>query len=438
MNKILAILFSIFCLSTIQAQQTLKISLTEAFQLATQNSIQLQLDSLKMQSLDIKKKQTQNAMLPAVNINSSYTRLSNNIDPFTIAIPSFGEQVLNPQILNQYNNRVTLQQPIFQGLKNWNTLKAINQQKIATNLDTEKDQQDIKLTVLQNYFNLYKLQQTKSVLDSNIAQTQVRVNDIAKFKNAGLALNNDVMRAELQKTNLQVSKADIESAINIANFNMCILLGLNFYTNIELLNPEVVNNANETLQSLVSSSYTGRAELKAQDYRSKAADYQIKASKSAYMPTVSALGNGYYNNPNQRVFPQEAKFKATWDVGVSLSWNILQLYTARAVVNDAKNQKAQLQQATQQIKDGISMEVNAAYETLKVALLKIELAQKAIEQATENKRILDNRFGAQVALFTDVLEADQLLLQAQTNLLNAQADAAIANYKLQRSLGAVK
>ncbi|HUM51846.1 MAG TPA: TolC family protein [Chitinophagales bacterium] len=440
MQKIIILIISFLFLQNLQAQETLKLSLTEAFQLAIQNSKQLQVDSLKLQALDIKKKQTQNAMLPAVNINSSYTRLSNNIEPFVVTLPApINTSIsISPVVLNQYNNRVSLQQPIFQGLRNWNTLKAIQQQKIATKYDINKDEQDIKLTVIQTYFNLYKLQQTKIVLDSNIAQTQVRVNDISKFKNAGLALNNDVMRAELQKTNLLVSNADVESAINIANFNMCVLLGLNFDTKIEVQNPEVVNSANETIQSLVSSSFAGRAELKAQEYRSKAADYQIKASKSAYMPTVSALGNGYYNNPNQRVFPTEAKFKATWDVGVSLSWNIMQLYTARAVVNDAKNQKAQLQSATAQIKDGISMEVNAAFETLKVALLKIDLAQRAIDQATENKRILDNRFGAQVALLTDVLDADQLLLQAKTNLLNAQADAAIANYKLQRSLGAVK
>ena len=108
------------------------------------------------------------------------------------------------------------------------------------------------------------------------------------------------------------------------------------------------------------------------------------------------------------------------------------------MVGDAKNHKAQQELVTAQLKDNISAEVNAAYETLKVTLLKIDLAQRAIEQATENKRILDNRFGAQVALLSDVLEADQFLLQAQTNLLNAQADAAIANYKLQRSLGVIK
>jgi hypothetical protein len=55
----------------------------------------------------------------------------------------------------------------------------------------------------------------------------------------------------------------------------------------------------------------------------------------------------------------------------------MQLYTARAVVGDAKNQKAQQELVTAQLKDNISSEVNAAYETLKVALLKIDLAQRA-------------------------------------------------------------
>lgn len=437
MQKIITLLLILISLSIVKAQEIKKITLKEAFDLAIQNSKQLQLDSLKIQALDIKKKQTHNAMLPVVGINASYTRLSNNIEPFQI--PFSGQNfTLNPQILNQFNNRISLQQPIFQGLKNWNSLKAIQQQKLASSLDMDKDIQDIKFNVIQTYYNLYKWQQTKNVLDSNITQTQVRVDDVIKFKNAGLALNNDIMRAELQKTNLLVNRADVESAIDIYNFNLCVLLGLSTDTKLEVQSPDVVQEANSTIQSLLTSSYADRSELKAQDYRTKAADYQIKASMSAYMPTISAIGNGYYNNPNQRVFPQESKFKATWDVGVNLSWNIMQLYTARAVVNDAKNQKVQLQQATQQIKDGISIEVNAAYQNLKVALLKIDLAQLAIEQATENKRILNNRFGAQVALLSDVLEADQFLLQAQTNLLNAQADAAIANYKLQRSLGAIK
>ena len=163
------------------AQEFKKITLQEAFTLAEQNSKLLQLDSLKIQALDIKKTQSQNAMLPVLGLNSSYTRLSNNIDPFQI--PFSGEVfTLNPQILNQFGNRVSIQQPIFQGLKNWNTMKSLDQLKTASALDKQKDQQDIKLNVIQQYYNLYKLQQTLIVLDSNIAQTQVRVNDVSKFK----------------------------------------------------------------------------------------------------------------------------------------------------------------------------------------------------------------------------------------------------------------
>ena len=434
-------IYYIVCLlfaSNVFGQEIKTLSLKEAMALAEQNSKQLQLDSLKIQSLDFKKKQTQNAMLPRLGLTTSYTRLSDNIDPFTISIPGMGSFEIKTNFPNQYGNRATIQQPIFQGLKNWNTMKAIDQQKSAAGMDREKNLQDNKMNVVQGYYSLYKLQQAKILLDSNIAQTQVRVNDITKFKNAGLMLNNDVMRAELQKTNLLVTKADVESTIDIMSYNMCILLGINTNTKIQVEKPEMINNTTSDMASMVSSSIQNRAEIKAQTYRDKAANYAVKASRSAYMPTINAVGNGVYSNPNQRVFPMEAKFKGTWDVGVSLSWNIMQLYTARAIVGDAKNQKAQLQKATESIKEGISMEVNANNEALKVAQLKIDLAEKAIEQAKENKRILDNRFEAQVALLSDVLEADQLLLQAQTNLLNAQADAAIASYKLERSINGIK
>lgn len=437
MKKHAISLFFLFITVFAFGQETKTISLQEAFQLAAQKSKQLQLDSLKKEAISIKKQQTQNAMFPVLGLTSAYTRLSNNIEPFSISVPGLGSMALNPQILNQFVNRFSVQQPIFQGLRNWNNLKAIKLQNTAADYDILKDNQDLKWNIVQTYYNLYKLQQTSNLLDSTIAQTQVRINDLIKFKKEGLILNNDVMRAELQKTNLLVSLADVESNIQTLNYNLNILLGMDGNTKII-----VTDIPGMTAYSAISGDYNQafavRPELNALEYKNKAAVYQVKAAKSAYMPTINFIGNGYYNNPNQRVFPQENKFKATWDVGVSVSWNIMQAYTAKAVVNDSKNQKLQLENAIAQAKEGIQMEVNANLKAYQVTQMKIDLAQKAIEQATENKRILNNRFNAQLALLNDVLEADILLLQAQTTLLNAQADQAIAYYKLQKSLGEIK
>ncbi len=437
MKKHAISLFFLFVTVSAFGQETKTISLQEAFQLAAQNSKQVKLDSLKKEALSIKKQQTQNAMFPVLGLTSAYTRLSNNIEPFSISVPGLGSMALNPQILNQFVNRFSVQQPIFQGLRNWNNLKAIKLQNTAADYDILKDNQDLKWNIVQTYYNLYKLQQTSNLLDSTIAQTQVRINDLIKFKKEGLILNNDVMRAELQKTNLLVSLADVESNIQTLNYNLNILLGMDGNTKII-----VTDIPGMTAYSAISGDYNQafavRPELNALEYKNKAAAYQVKAAKSAYMPTINFIGNGYYNNPNQRVFPQENKFKATWDVGISVSWNIMQAYTAKAVVNDSKNQKLQLENAIAQAKEGIQMEVNANLKAYQVTQMKIDLAQKAIEQATENKRILNNRFNAQLALLNDVLEADILLLQAQTTLLNAQADQAIAYYKLQKSLGEIK
>ena len=112
-----------------------------------------------------------------------------------------------------------MQQPVFSGLKNWNTIKSFDQQKQAADFDKLKDKEDVKWNVVQTYYNLYKLQQTDILIDSNIAHTDVRIQDVTRFKNAGLALNNDVMRTELVKTNLLINKADVESAIDITNYN---------------------------------------------------------------------------------------------------------------------------------------------------------------------------------------------------------------------------
>jgi outer membrane protein TolC len=422
----------------LQAQQVKRLSIQEAMDLAVQNSHQVQIDELKKEALEIKKQQIKSSMLPNAGVNATYSRVSKIASPVIPGIPAELIDILNPNILNQSNNQFFVQQQVFSGLKNWNMLKAMEQQKLAAGFNSEKDRDDVKLNTIQAYYNLYKLQQSKILLDSNIVQAQIRVDNISRYKEAGIVLNNDVMRAQLQQTNLLTNKADVESAIRINNYMLCVMLGLDTKTIIEVYTPSVVNDAKYAISSLVSSAYSERPELKAQAYRSKAAEFNVKASRSAYMPTVNLLGESFISRPNMRIFPQEAKFKTTWDVGVSLNWNIMQLYKGRSEVKEAANEKAQLEKSTEAMRDAIQLEVNAGYELLKVALLKIDLAQAAITQATENKRILDNRFEAQVALFTDVLEADQLLLQSQVQLLNAKADAAIAYYKLQRSLGNIK
>ena len=69
------------------------------------------------------------------------------------------------------------------------------------------------------------------------------------------------------------------------------------------------------------------------------------------------------------------------------------------------------------------------------ALNKIPLMKQAIIQAKENQRITSNRYFEQLTLLNDVLDANYLVLKAETDLLNAQIQRMITYYNLQKSLG---
>ena len=189
------------------------------------------------------------------------------------------------------------------------------------------------------------------------------------------------------------------------------------------------------IQTNLKQAVVNRDEIKAQEIRAKALEYQVKSSKGGYYPTLNLGANYYINNPNQRVFPQEATFKNTWDLGATLSWNLTTLYTTKATIKEAKANLEQAQAAKEQITDAIKVEGKQSWNAWQLAQKKIKLAEFNVEQASENQRVMLNRFNNNAALATDLLDADNALTQAKLNLLNARADATAAYYKALRASG---
>lgn len=434
-RKIFVSLLLSFC-SQIHAQDTLFLTMDEAISQAINSSEVLIKDSLQSKIYSAKILQIKALMLPQLNLSSTYTRISNNVQPFSISIPSAGEQSLNPQILNQFYNRFTVQQPIFQGLKPYYTLKSLSSQKSADALNSQKDFIDTKNNILQWYCNLYQLQESERLIDSSLSKTRNIIRHLKNLRDADLILNNDVMRASLEESQLLAQKADIEAAIATANFNLNIWMGK--ARNFSIIIPIWQDIAEEELpiiDTLFANAYNQRVELRNQQFLEEANNFQQKAAKSAYMPTINLIGNGYYNNPNSRIFPLESTFKGTWDVGVSLQWNIMQAYTGKNNLKELQLQQQIIDNNKESIKENIAIDVNAQYQNYKKAWSKIALAEQSIAQAKENQRIISNRFYAQLALLNDVLDANYLVYKAETDYLNAKVNLAMSYYNLQKSLG---
>lgn len=410
--------------------------LDEVIDLGLANSKSLQISSAKAAAAQAKTAQTHDATFPTVSYNGSYARLSENIDPFAITLPSGETQVLNPVIPNQYLNRLSITEPVFTGLRALNTIRATEFLEQAARFDLERDRKDVQLNLTAAAINLYKLQSALKVVDKNLTTAQNRLTDTYHLRDQGLALDNDVLRSELAVTQLETAKLETANAIAAAQFNLAILLGLPTEQGIQIDSASLFSGAEnaESLDFFLGNA-ANRADVQAADQRALAASKQVKITQGTYFPLISVGANLYTNRPNQRLFPPQDRFLSTWDAGVNVSWNLSNFYTSRHTVQESKLNFLQAELQRNQLGDAAKSDIANNFYNWQTARQKTLLAEKSVAQALENQRITQLRNTQQIASLSDLLDADALLVQAQINEVGARADARMAYFKLLKSAG---
>lgn len=431
----LVLLFLLFFTCLLPAQTTVLLSLEEAIQLANRHNLQLKVDSAQVEILNSKIEQVDNLRKPQVGLNLNYTRISNNVTPFSVAFPT-GEVTLNPQILNQSYNSLQLRQLIWNGKKIAYGLEASKKELAAASYDLQKNKITNAYNVTALWYNLYVLKTSKKIIEANIKVLNGNKQDLVNFVNQGIAIDNDALKIDLAITNLESNLSNISNSISALNFNLCIYTGLPTNTTFEL--PELQENevvVNANLDTYIAEALSNRLELKSIKVSSEAAEVGLKLAKSNYLPTISAIASANYNLPEQRVFPNQPKFKPTWFVGVNLNWSLSELYTNKAKVLESQKSIEKVQSSYSLASEGIMIEVNMAYTEYLQAAQTIVNAKKEVELATENFRVEQNRLTASTTTPINFLDANSKLLQAQLNLNSANANTQLAFKKLNKTLG---
>jgi len=378
-KKIIPVLVFTAMQSLLFAQdKNVSLTLDNAIQMSLQQSKLLRLDSGKINEAKAKYQQAYNTILPSASISGSYMHVSDNVTPFTIQSPSGNKVELNPQVLNQYYTALSVGEVLYAGNKTKLAIASMKYLEHASHLDAEKDKADIAFNTVNAYYNLYKIQQSKKVIEENIIQVREHLKNIQSYENNGFALRNDVLKIELQLSSLNQSLIDINTALEIANYNMSIMLGFAERTSFQLSTSDFFHKTlDKTYDDYLTNSLINRMELKSADNRIKAAEIGVKSTKNNLYPSLIAGANYYDNRPNSRVFPVAPAFKRTWDARLTLSWNFSTLWTNKAKVNESKSLLQQTEASKALMSDNIKMEVNADFLSYLKSKEKIKVSETA-------------------------------------------------------------
>ncbi|MFH0989373.1 MAG: TolC family protein [bacterium] len=344
--------------------------------------------------------------------------------------------VISPTVLDQYTSKVSLQQPLFSGFRLEKSAAAADYSARASHFDFERDRVDMVYNVRAAYWGVYKATEVRRVVEESVEQTKAHMSDVNNMMAQGLVTKNEVLKVEVQYSNVQL--AQIEAANNVKNAMMSLnsLNGLPLDTEVRIASAiKAQTEESQSADAFAQLALVSRADVKAAEMRTNAADASVVATNGGWWPQLNLFSNLYYSRPNQRILPTRDEFKDTWDVGVSLSWDIWNWGTTKHQSDQAEAIHKQTRYALEQLKDNVSLEVNQSYLARAQSKEKISVATKGVRQAEENYRMTKDKFTNGTATNTDLLDAEIVLLQSKLNYTISLVDSELAQAKLARALG---
>ncbi|MBS1605040.1 MAG: TolC family protein [Bacteroidetes bacterium] len=426
------LLFTVF----IADAQSRTLTLDEAVQMGIQNSKQLKRSQYKIDEALARVDQAKDLRLPDAKVSFQY--LHALMMSRLISIPGVTKEPIKiPFDFPAYLGTLSVSEPIFNGNQFKYARQSADLLVQMSRLDADKDKEDIIWLVINSYLNYDKILENQLIVAQNMQDVQGKLEEITKYESQGLATQNDVLRYQLQKSQILLTEVELENNRKIANYNMNILLGLPDSTQIIL--PKLDYKVNETFvyADLVQQAETNRRELQDLGYQSKIADVNVKKIHDQRLPTIAASAGAYYINPTGQVIPTHNNLIAPITLGIGASWDIGTLYKNKNKEREASLQRQELNTAKDQAMDDIHQDVHRQFMLYQTALEKIKILQVAVDQATENERITESKFRNNLVNTTDRIDAQTQLYQARVNLELAKSDATISYYDVLRSTGKI-
>lgn len=412
-----------------QAQEKRLMTLREAVEMALTNSDAASLAKAKVATSKLELDVTKNNRYPSVKASGQYMRLSSaHVDSNLQSNSDPSAEPAKPLKVDQLMlGQVNASLPIFNGFKLTNTIKESENMYKSETFSEKHSKEQIGLEVVEMFANLYKAQQTVDLIEDNLKSADQRVKDFTAMEENGLIARNDLLKAQLQQSNVQLSLDNARKNTAIANYRLITLLKLPENTQVEI---DIEAVKRDMTENIGNSGLGERNDLKSLELKKQAAESGIKVAKANYYPSLSLTGGYIAFDLNNVLTVTNAM-----NVGIGLSYDLSNIFKNGKNVKLAQSRVKETEIAVSQLNDQIKEEVFQATENYNLSLKQSKVYEKAVEQSTENYRIVKDKYDNSLSDTNDLLEADFQQLQSKINQALSKADVAQKYYELQFASG---
>jgi outer membrane protein len=422
---------------------------------AVKSSSQIEAKRRSIESAQAQVDQASAGFYPALSLGASYTRLSNieipnlgvlaapaNQQPGPIAP---GEQLVAfplqfPIILNSYVLQGRLNVPLSDYLlRTSRAVSGANKVKNASEIDERATRLSVARDAKVAYYQWIRMQGFAFVGAQSIEQAKGHLTDANNAFQAGLISKADVLRAQSGLKSAELFSEKANSNVQLATQRLRVLMkdprAKQYDVGENILAPVAPLPDTASEEAAYHEAAQQRLELQVLSQNESALRDQAALTSAANYPRLDATAGAQYSNPNPRYFPQENKFHATWEAGVSLSWTPTAIFGTQAAARALDAKAAELAAQRQALLDGLQLEVSQALSAERDAQFAVTVTQQALAASDEGYRVRRELFRSGKATLVEVTDSETELTRARLELVNAHVDLRIAQVELAHVLG---
>lgn len=441
-------------------------SLKEALRIALTTSPLLREAEARVRVADQQVREAWGSVLPDISTRASYSR---NIEVQEAFLPAFlFDDTAPPDLLvpvrfgsdNTWNAGVSVEQPLFE-LDVFIGLSAAGKFRGVENEHYRGTAQRVVLAVRQAYFNALLGSEEVRLTGETIERTRQSLAETQALNRAGLASAYDVLRLEVQLSNLEPNLLRAEQRAAAATRVLLVEMGLDPRSDIalegslnelDLETPGRNDLANSRLLALAGTPGTTalaptdlsrtaleqRSDIRELRLSAEVRQAQLASQRSEYFPKLSIFGS--YDVTSQQddplnFFGTSLQRTTSAVAGLRVELPIFQGFQRSARMSQTRALIDQIDAQVARLEHETASDVQTVRDQVGETRLRAIAQRRAVEQAERGFQIASTEYREGVGSQLQVTDAEVALRQSEFNYAQAVYDYLTALASLDAAVG---
>jgi outer membrane protein TolC len=413
----LAVAITLLSQATI-AQKSL--TLEEARKLALEQSKKVKYAQYNIDAAKAAQEGTQGLNKPAIDGSVAAFHVGK---PLSTLLPAVG---VSPSL--------TVTQPIYAGGK-----IRLGQSAAAKGVEIQEKQKaltetEVLLNVDKGYWQIVSVQEKIKLANKFKALLESLDKELTNSFDAGMIYKNDLLRVQVQRNETEMNLIKASDGLLLAKMNLAQIIGLPADADLMPVD-SVIGSFDAIPTNTFDSAVEGRPEIALLKNVLQAQELQKRMLQADLKPTIGILAGGFAGFGKKMNIETGGNTMASYFGMLSVNIPIWDWGQKASKVKEQGFKIRSQQIQMEETKELISLEIQNAYLQLNQAAKKIQLSAASVQQAEENLRLSNDRFQAGTVTGQDVLEAQTLWAQANSNIIDARIEYKVSEAVYKKAIG---